>query len=58
MGFRALAGLVARLRPQLLLHGHIHPYGAATPDRRLGDTVVRNVVGRHLLDITPHDHAA
>lgn len=58
MGFRALAGLVTRLRPQLLLHGHIHPYGAPTPDLRLGDTVVRNVVGRHLLDITPHDHAA
>jgi Icc-related predicted phosphoesterase len=58
VGFRALPGLVARLRPRLLLHGHIHPYGAPTPDRHLGDTVVRNVVGRHLLDIAPHDHAA
>jgi hypothetical protein len=52
-GFTALNGLVRRLRPALLLHGHVHPYGAPAPDRRLGNTVVRNVVGRHLLDIEP-----
>jgi 3',5'-cyclic AMP phosphodiesterase CpdA len=50
-GFDALERLVRRLRPQLLLHGHIHPYGSDTPDRRIGDTVIRNVVGRHVLDV-------
>jgi hypothetical protein len=52
-GVAALHGLVARLRPPLLLHGHVHPYGADTPDRQLGETVVRNVVGRHLFEIGP-----
>jgi hypothetical protein len=52
-GFRAFNRLVARLQPPLLLHGHVHPYGAATKDHQLGRTVVRNVVGRHLLDIEP-----
>jgi Calcineurin-like phosphoesterase len=50
-GFVALHPLVARVGPALLLHGHVHPYGAPTPVRRLGRTEVRNVVGRHLLDI-------
>lgn len=52
-GFQCLHDTVARVHPRLLLHGHIHPYGSAVPDRRLGDTLVRNVVGHHLLDITP-----
>jgi calcineurin-like phosphoesterase family protein len=51
-GIRALHRLVERTAPPLLLHGHVHPYGAATPDLSLGGTVVRNVVGRHLFDIT------
>ena len=52
-GFEALNWLTGRLQPSLLLHGHIHP--DETPDgvHRLGRTVVRNVVGRHLLDIEP-----
>lgn len=51
-GFRALARLTARMRPPLLLHGHVDP-GAGPREHRLGGTVVRNVVGRHLLDIEP-----
>ena len=50
-GFRALAWLVARLQPPVLLHGHVPPEGPR--ERHLGGTVVRNVVGRHLLDIAP-----
>lgn len=50
-GFDALHSLVRRLRPELLLHGHIHPYGLDAPDRRLGETVVRNVVGSHIFDV-------
>jgi calcineurin-like phosphoesterase family protein len=52
-GFEALSWLTGRLRPSLLLHGHIHPDELPTRVHRLGRTVVRNVVGRHLLDIEP-----
>jgi Icc-related predicted phosphoesterase len=52
-GFRALHRLTARLQPTVLLHGHVHPHGAAVDGQRLGRTVVRNVVGRHLLEIGP-----
>lgn len=52
-GFNGLHQAAARLDPPMLLHGHVHPYGAAVPDQRLGRTVVRNVVGRHMFDIEP-----
>lgn len=52
-GFRSLHRVVRRLDPPLLLHGHIHPYGADAPDRQLGATIVRNVVGRHSMEIEP-----
>jgi calcineurin-like phosphoesterase family protein len=54
-GFRALHRLTARLQPAVLLHGHIHPHGIPPAEHRLGQTVVRNVVGRHLLEIEPGD---
>jgi len=57
-GFAALHGLVAALQPSVLLHGHVLRCDAATPDRRLGRTAVRNVIGRHLLDIRPGGEAA
>lgn len=50
-GFQALSGLVRRLRVPLLLHGHVHPYGADVHDLRVGATVVRNVVGKHIVEI-------
>jgi predicted phosphodiesterase len=52
-GFSVLHTLVAQLNPALLLHGHVHPESGVHPDRRLGGTIVRNVTGRHLLDIEP-----
>jgi calcineurin-like phosphoesterase family protein len=52
-GFTALNGLIARLRPALALHGHVHPEAGADRDRRLGETIVRNVTGRHMLNIGP-----
>ena len=52
-GFTALHGLVARIAPAVLLHGHVLRCDAAAPDRRLGRTAVCNVVGRILLDIQP-----
>jgi calcineurin-like phosphoesterase family protein len=52
-GFRALHRLTHRLQPVVLLHGHVHPHGAAAGEHRLGRTVVHNVVGRHLIEIEP-----
>jgi predicted phosphodiesterase len=57
-GFTALHGVVAGLRPAMLLHGHVLPYDAASPQQQLGATAVRNVAGRHLLDIRPGGGAA
>jgi Icc-related predicted phosphoesterase len=57
-GFSALHGLVARLQPAMLLHGHVLRHDAAAPDRQLGRTAVRNVAGRRLLDIQPVGSAA
>lgn len=50
-GFTALNVLITRLQPAMALHGHVHP--AARADLRIGGTVVRNVTGRHLLEIEP-----
>ncbi len=52
-GFDALHGLVERLHPKLLLHGHVHPHGIARPDRMLGDTRIVNVVPYKLLELEP-----
>jgi Calcineurin-like phosphoesterase len=52
-GFTAHNALVARLRPAVALHGHVHPAPGASRDGLLEGTTVRNVTGRHLLDIEP-----
>jgi calcineurin-like phosphoesterase family protein len=54
-GFHALHRLVAQTAPSLLLHGHVHPYGADTGDHFIGSTTVRNVVGSHLIDLVGSD---
>lgn len=50
-GFDCLHDAVRRLRPKVLLHGHIHPYGTQVPDRRIGETLVVNTVGFRILEI-------
>ncbi|MBM7414056.1 MULTISPECIES: metallophosphoesterase [Nocardiaceae] len=52
-GFRCLDPLTERLRPQLLVHGHIHPHGTRPADRQLHGATVINTVGYALIDITP-----
>jgi uncharacterized protein len=52
-GFEAFLPLVERLSPKLLVHGHIHPYGQAKPDRYLGTTTVVNAVPFRLLEVEP-----
>ena len=50
-GFDCLHDAVHRMRPKLLVHGHVHPYGKQVPDQRIGDTLVVNTVGFRLLEI-------
>lgn len=50
-GFEAFHRLVRRLRPKLLLHGHIHPYGTARPDRYIDSTRVVNVIPFRVIDL-------
>jgi Calcineurin-like phosphoesterase len=52
-GFACYHGLVAALAPAVLLHGHTSPVGVAAAGRSLGGAVVRNVTGRHLIDLAP-----
>ena len=52
-GFGCYHSLAAALRVPVLLHGHVHPYGALPPPLRLGRTTVRNVTGWHLFELGP-----
>lgn len=50
-GFSCYHDLVAALQPVTLLHGHVYPHGVPAGGGRLGRTIVRNVLGLHLVDI-------
>jgi predicted phosphodiesterase len=52
-GFAAFRDVVEKLRPNLLLHGHIHPYGRTLPDRSLGSTRIMNVIPYRLVEVEP-----
>jgi hypothetical protein len=52
-GFPALNVLTGRLRPAVLLHGHVDPDPAGQRDHWLGRTLVRNVTGWQLFDLAP-----
>jgi uncharacterized protein len=51
-GFDAFHWLAGQLRPKLLVHGHIHPYGQERPDRRLEDVRVVNAVPSRIVEVT------
>jgi Icc-related predicted phosphoesterase len=49
-GLQAVRRAVEWMRPRLLLHGHVHPYGREIPrEGQLGETRVINVVGHRLI---------
>jgi predicted phosphodiesterase len=50
-GFASFHRLVARLRPRLLLHGHVHPVHKRAEDRRIGPTLVVNAIPYRLLEL-------
>ena len=49
-GFTCLHRTIETLRPRWLLHGHIHPHGEPVPDRVVGRTRIRNVVGYQVME--------
>jgi Icc-related predicted phosphoesterase len=53
-GLQAVRCAVEWMRPRLLLHGHVHPYGRDLPrEGQLGETRVINVVGHRLIELAP-----
>jgi predicted phosphodiesterase len=52
-GFEAFHRLSKALGLRLLVHGHIHPYGARPADRRHGDTLVVNAIPYRLIELEP-----
>jgi hypothetical protein len=52
-GFAALPALTVALAPSVMLHGHVLPYDSTASQHALGRTQVRNVTGRHILEIRP-----
>ena len=49
-GFDGFHALIAATRPRLFVHGHVHPYGARSPDRQLGETLIINAVPYRLVE--------
>jgi uncharacterized protein len=53
-GLKAIRRAVEWMRPRLLLHGHVHPYGREIiREGQIGETRVINVVGHRLIELTP-----
>lgn len=53
-GLHAVRRAVEWMRPRLLLHGHVHPYGRDLPrEAQLGETRVLNVVGHRVIELEP-----
>lgn len=50
-GFDAFHRLIGALRPRVLVHGHVHPYGPPPPVLRVGTTDVVNAVGHRWLEV-------
>ena len=50
-GFAAFNGLLRRFAPRFALHGHVHPYGRAVPERRAGETRIINVVPSLIIEL-------
>ena len=53
-GLKSVRRAAEWMRPRLLLHGHVHPYGRDIPrEGQLGETRVINVVGHRLIELAP-----
>ncbi len=50
-GFAAFPRLLKALAPNMLIHGHVHPYGRTQPVRHLAATQIVNAVPSRLIEI-------
>lgn len=50
-GFKALVGLVTRLSPRLLIHGHVNNYGPKSGDHTIGRTRIVNAIPFKLIEV-------
>lgn len=50
-GFESFRGLVERLEPEIMIHGHVHPHGFEKPDRSLGNSRLVNVVPFKVIEV-------
>ena len=50
-GFASFVRLVKVLKPKMLIHGHVHPYGRNEPQRTLGNTQIINAVPYKLIEL-------
>lgn len=50
-GFKSFNGLVGRLEPKVMIHGHVHPHGFEKPDRIVGDARLINVIPFKMIEV-------
>ena len=51
VGFVAFQQIIRAVHPQLLIHGHVHPYGRAQPEREVSGTRIVNAVPSRLIEL-------
>ena len=51
VGLVATLRLIQHFQPLIAVHGHVHPYGRALPERRVGATRVINVVPWRVIEL-------
>jgi Icc-related predicted phosphoesterase len=51
VGFAAFHRIIRDFRPAVLIHGHVHPYGRAQPERRVEGTRVINAVPSRVIEL-------
>ncbi len=51
VGFIAFNRIVTGLHPQLLVHGHVHPFGKTQPERRVNGTRIVNAIPSRLIEL-------
>jgi len=50
-GFKAFDRLIRNTSPLVHVYGHVHPYGVAQPERKVGTTLLVNAVPYRVLEI-------
>jgi Icc-related predicted phosphoesterase len=51
VGFVAFLRIIRNFQPQVVIHGHVHPYGRAMPERNIGATRIVNAVPSRLIEL-------